>query len=102
MPFSASGLGKACVQDIVSSGGNAAVLDMNEDLGNAVVKELGSSVRFFQCDVSNTESVAAAVAGTVSWVKQSGKPLGGIIPAAGVGRPGLVRLLFLCVSRSYG
>ncbi|KAK5657004.1 hypothetical protein OQA88_3527 [Cercophora sp. LCS_1] len=86
----ASGLGRACVQDIVANGGNAAILDMNEDLGNALVKELGSSTRFFQCDVSNTESIAAAVSGAVSWVKGSGKPFGGIIPAAGVGRPGLI------------
>jgi hypothetical protein len=41
-------------------------------------------------DVTDTESIAAAVAGTAEWVSQTGKPLGGIIPAAGVGNPGLV------------
>lgn len=92
--FSASGLGKACVQDIVKSDGNAAILDMNAELGDALVKELGPSVRFFACDVSDTESIAAAVKGLAAWVKDTGKPLGGIIPAAGVGRPGLVSRRF--------
>jgi NAD(P)-dependent dehydrogenase (short-subunit alcohol dehydrogenase family) len=30
------------------------------------------------------------VAATVAWTAQTGKPLGGIIPAAGVGHPGLI------------
>ena len=77
--------------DICKRGGNAAVLDMNEEQGNLLVKELGSdTTRFFPCDVSDTESIAAAVKGVSKWVKQTGKPVGGIIPAAGVGRPGLV------------
>lgn len=87
---SASGLGRACVRDIVANGGNAAILDMNEELGAALAKELGSSVKFFVCDVADTDSIASAVKATVEWVKETGKPLGGIIPAAGVGRPGLV------------
>jgi hypothetical protein len=63
---------------------------MNEDLGNVLVKELGASAKFFVCDVADTDNIAAVVQSTVDWVKQTGKPLGGIIPAAGVGRPGLV------------
>ncbi|KAK0731868.1 NAD(P)-binding protein [Lasiosphaeris hirsuta] len=86
----ASGLGRACVLDICKSGGNAAILDMNEELGNALVKQLGASARFFVCDVADTNSIAAAVKSTVDWVCQTGKPFGGIIPAAGVGRPGLI------------
>jgi NAD(P)-dependent dehydrogenase (short-subunit alcohol dehydrogenase family) len=91
--LSASGLGRACVLDICKRGGNAAVLDMNEEQGNLLVKELGSgndTTRFFPCDVSDTESIAAAVKGVSEWVKETRKPVGGIIPAAGVGRPGLV------------
>ncbi|KAK0630207.1 NAD(P)-binding protein [Bombardia bombarda] len=86
----ASGLGRACVLDICKAGGNAAILDMNEELGNALVKELGASATFVVCDVADTDSVAAAVKATVDWVKKTGKPFGGIIPAAGVGRPGLI------------
>ncbi len=66
---------------------------MNEELGGALVKELGVSATFFPCDVADTESIATAVTKSVDWIKKTGKPLGGIIPAAGVGRPGLV-----CVS----
>ncbi|KAK0657732.1 hypothetical protein B0T16DRAFT_425869 [Cercophora newfieldiana] len=86
----ASGLGRACVLDICEKGGNAAIMDMNEELGGALVNQLGSSARFFRCDVSDTESIAAAVEGLARWTKETGKPLGGIIPAAGVGRPGLI------------
>lgn len=89
-PRSASGLGRACVQDIVKAGGNAAILDMNEELGGALVKDLGSATHFIHCDVSNTDSIADAVKAIAAWVKKTGKPLGGVIPAAGVGRPGLV------------
>lgn len=56
------------------------------------MKELGgeSRAKFFAVDVTDTESIAAAVKGTAEWVSKTGKPLGGIIPAAGVGNPGLV------------
>ncbi|KAJ4290787.1 hypothetical protein N0V88_006537 [Collariella sp. IMI 366227] len=87
----ASGLGRACVRDIVSLGGNAVILDMNEDLGAALVSELGaSSAHYLPCDVSDTASIESAVAASLSWIKTTGKPLGGIIPAAGVGHPGLI------------
>ncbi|KAL2017466.1 hypothetical protein VTK56DRAFT_2062 [Thermocarpiscus australiensis] len=86
----ASGLGRACVRDICKTGGNAVILDMNEELGSHLVSELGPSTKFFRCDVTDTDNIAAAVQATVDWVKQTGKPLGGIIPAAGVGFPGLI------------
>lgn len=86
----ASGLGRACVQDICKKGGNAVILDMNEELGNNVAQELGPSAAFFRCDVTDTESIAAAVKDTLAWIKETGKLLGGIIPAAGVGSPGLI------------
>ena len=63
---------------------------MNEETGAALVKELGSSIRFFLCDVTDTESIESVVKSTLEWIKGTGKPLGGIIPAAGVGSPGLV------------
>ena len=61
---------------------------MNEESGQALVQELDSnSTRFFQADVSDTESIAAAVKGTKSWVQQTGKEMGGVIAAAGVSTP---------------
>ncbi|KAK3693471.1 hypothetical protein B0T22DRAFT_476318 [Podospora appendiculata] len=87
----ASGLGRATARDIVKAGGNVAILDMNADLGEVLVTELGaSSAKFWSCDVADTDSIAAVVQGAVGWVAATGKPFGGIIPAAGVGRPGLI------------
>ncbi|KAI2616106.1 short chain dehydrogenase [Hypoxylon sp. NC1633] len=84
----ASGLGQACVEEICRNGGNAAVLDLNAENGTAVVKALPSGTgKFFVCDVLDTNSIAAAVKGTMEWIERTGKPLGGIIPAAGVGHP---------------
>jgi 3-hydroxyacyl-CoA dehydrogenase/3-hydroxy-2-methylbutyryl-CoA dehydrogenase len=89
-PDSASGLGRACVRDIVAAGGNAVILDMNEELGKALVSELGPSTHFIQCDVTDTDNIKAAVDASIAWINKTGKPLGGIIPAAGVGHPGLI------------
>lgn len=85
---SASGLGLATAEELVRAGGHVAILDMNEENGASVVARLGAGkARFFQCNVTETESVAAAVGGTAEWVQQSGKPLGGVIPAAGISIP---------------
>ncbi|CAG9989736.1 unnamed protein product [Clonostachys byssicola] len=86
----ASGLGRACVEEICNNGGNVAILDMNEEQGLEFAKEIGDSVKFFVCNVLETESITAAVQGTVSWIKETGKALGGVIPAAGVSTPSTI------------
>jgi 3-hydroxyacyl-CoA dehydrogenase / 3-hydroxy-2-methylbutyryl-CoA dehydrogenase len=63
---------------------------MNEELGSAFVKQLGPAARLFICDVLDTESVAKAVQGAAAWAKETGKTIGGIIPAAGVSTPATV------------
>lgn len=78
------------MEDICRNGGNAAILDMNEESGNELVSKLGPSAKFFLCDVLDTKSIEAAVQGTADWVKGTGKPVGGVIPAAGVGNPATV------------
>ena len=61
---------------------------MNEEGGQTLVNELGSHrSKFFQVDVSDTESIAQAVKGTLAWVKETGKEIGGIVAAAGVSTP---------------
>lgn len=68
--------------------GYVAILDMNQESGQALVQELDSKcTRFFQVDVSDTESIAAAIKGIKSWVEQTGKAIGGVIAAAGVSTP---------------
>jgi len=67
------------------------VLDMNEELGDSLVQELGAErLKFFRTDVSSTESIAAAVKGSVEWAKRTGKELGGVVAAAGVANPSKV------------
>lgn len=89
---SASGLGLATAEELVRAGGHVSILDMNEENGASVISRFGSDkARFFRCNVTETESIAAAVRGTVEWVQQSGKPLGGVIPAAGISLPSTVR-----------
>lgn len=95
---SASGLGRACVEDICRAGGYAAVLDMNEELAQEVVKKIGGGkTKFFEANVLETDSVAAAVKGALEWVKETGKEVGGVIAAAGVATPAKVRF-----SSTYG
>jgi len=84
----ASGLGLATVRDLTGRGGYVAVLDLNVENGEKLVKGLGNRTKFFEADMSETESVQAAVAGVVEWIKHTGKPIGAVIPAAGVGLPG--------------
>lgn len=78
------------MEEICRNGGNAAILDMNEEDGQAFAKEIGSNGRFFVCNVLETESITKAVQGTVDWVKETRKTLGGVIPAAGVSTPATV------------
>lgn len=64
---------------------------MNEDLAAEVVKEIGQGkVKFFECNVLETDSIAAAVKGSLEWAKQTGKEIGGVIAAAGVSTPAKV------------
>ena len=78
------------MEEICSNGGYVAIFDMNEEDGTEFAKQIGSSAKFFVCNVLETESVAAAVKGAVEWVGQTGKTLGGVIPAAGVSTPATV------------
>lgn len=89
---SASGLGRATALELAQHGGNISILDLNEENGAQLVKELGgeSRAKFFEVDVTDSGTIEAAVKGTMQWVETTKAPLGGIIPAAGVGNPGLV------------
>ena len=68
--------------------GYVAILDLNEDLGATVVKQLGSDRAFFTtADVSDTVSIESAVTASLAWIEKTGAQLGGVIAAAGVGNP---------------
>lgn len=97
-PPSASGLGRATAQHLHSLGASIAILDMNEDDGEEFVRALGEQgegrAKFFAVDVAGSESIAKAVEGVVGWMGTTGRELGGVVAAAGVGNPGKVSLGF--------
>ena len=80
-----SGLGLATARDLHSAGAYVSLLDLNEEAGADIAKELGDRAAFFHCDVSSTPSVEKAVAGTAEWIAKTGKAMGGVVAAAGVG-----------------
>ncbi|WP_313236233.1 3-hydroxyacyl-CoA dehydrogenase [Sporosarcina ureae] len=62
----ASGLGEATAREIIAAGGNVTILDLQEDRGNELVKELGDCALYVKTDVTSTESVQAALEHAVS------------------------------------
>ena len=83
----ASGLGLATVRDLHSHGGYVAILDLNAEVGAKTVQELGSRTKFFEADMTDTDSISTVVDSIAAWTKQTHAPIGAVIPAAGVGNP---------------
>ena len=61
----ASGLGRATAEKVIAAGGKVAIFDLNEQLANATAEALGPSAKAFAVNVSDEESVKAAIAGTL-------------------------------------
>ncbi len=57
----ASGLGEATVREFVGRGGRAMIVDLNEERGAELARELGDAAVFAKADVSNAGDVQAAV-----------------------------------------
>jgi len=57
----ASGLGEACIRSIVKGGGCAAILDLQDEKGNELSKEMGDSALYINTDVSSEKSVRTAI-----------------------------------------
>jgi NAD(P)-dependent dehydrogenase (short-subunit alcohol dehydrogenase family) len=77
----ASGLGLATAQTIVNNGGNAVLLDLNEDAGKKAQQALGEKALFVKTDVVSEEDVKNAITKT----KATFGNIHGIINCAGVG-----------------
>jgi NAD(P)-dependent dehydrogenase (short-subunit alcohol dehydrogenase family) len=75
----ASGLGEATVRALAARGAIVTVVDRDIDRGKTLVSEIAGA-RFAQCDVTNDEQVAAAVA-----VAAEGTELRVVANCAGVG-----------------
>jgi NAD(P)-dependent dehydrogenase (short-subunit alcohol dehydrogenase family) len=61
----ASGLGGATVERFVSRGARVAIFDLNEEKGQALADRLGEAAAFYQVNVADDDSIAAAIEGTM-------------------------------------
>jgi len=57
----ASGLGEATARRFVADGAKVVALDMNEERGAALAKELEGKLRFVKADVTSPEQVGSAI-----------------------------------------
>lgn len=57
----ASGLGLATAERVIQAGGQVVILDINDEQGSASATELGDRARYLKTDVSNEDSVKAAI-----------------------------------------
>src|SRR4030042_2014563 len=61
----ASGLGEAVVRAIISKGGKAAILDLDDEKGKKIEKEFGESASYQKTDVYSEGDVSSAIQDTV-------------------------------------
>ena len=80
----ASGLGGAFTATVVKSGGYAAIVDRNHDLGAAMEKQFGPGCRFFSTEIGDSNSIACTLKGIIEWISSTKAELGGILAAAGI------------------
>jgi NAD(P)-dependent dehydrogenase (short-subunit alcohol dehydrogenase family) len=57
----ASGLGEATARRLHAHGANIVIIDLNEERGNALVKELGERIKFQKTNVSDEAQVQSAI-----------------------------------------
>ena len=77
----ASGLGEATTRALAARGAAVTILDLNEDKGQALAKEVGGHTTFVRTDVTDEASVQAAVAEATG----KDRPLRIAINCAGIG-----------------
>ncbi|NIM70681.1 MAG: SDR family NAD(P)-dependent oxidoreductase [Xanthomonadales bacterium] len=63
-----SGLGLAVARKVVASGGQALLLDINDEAGASAAAELGDAAAYRRTDVTSESEVEAAVAAAVEWM----------------------------------
>jgi 3-hydroxyacyl-CoA dehydrogenase/3-hydroxy-2-methylbutyryl-CoA dehydrogenase len=79
----ASGLGEATVRRLHSAGAHVVIADLHEERGSGLADELGERARFLRTDVTNPDTVQAAV-------------------DAAAGQPGGLRVSVCCAGIGYG
>lgn len=78
----ASGLGRAVAERIIAQGGRAALLDLQQDAGEAAAKAIGAA--FFKCDVGDESQVNLAM----SSARQAMNGLNLLVNCAGIAGSG--------------
>ena len=69
-----------------------AILDINEEAWNktALHNLSADRTRFYTTDVTSSKSISNAVGAVAQWATETGRPLGGVVAAAGIGTAGRV------------
>ncbi len=76
----ASGLGEATARRFVAAGASVVVVDLNEERGQALEKELAGKVKYVRANVADADDIAAAVAAA-----EAIGPLRAAVSCAGIG-----------------
>ena len=76
-----SGLGEATARIIAEAGGNVLIADINEENGENVAGDLGEKAKFVRTDVTDEQSVQAAV----DAASETFGGLQGVVNCAGIG-----------------
>jgi NAD(P)-dependent dehydrogenase (short-subunit alcohol dehydrogenase family) len=82
----ASGLGLATVERLAAAGAYVTIIDLPSSQGKEVAERLGEAVAFAPADVTDSDAVAAALAG----IGASGHDLRIVVNCAGIGSPAKV------------
>lgn len=94
--YSSSGLGLATVKDLINANAYVSILDLSPPPASVFPDtSKGERFIFIKTDIANVDQVQEAVNRTVSWTKDTGAVLGGVINCAGLGRNELVSIFFL-------
>ena len=80
----ASGLGEATVRSLAHDGARVAILDVQEDKGAALAKELGENVIFVKTDITNGDDTQDAI----NKIIDSFGGISVVVNCAGVADPG--------------
>ena len=82
----ASGLGEACVRNLINKGAKVSIFDFDEERGQSVASGLGESVIFCMTDITREKDVQSALKKTV----ETFGAVNIVINCAGVGIPAKV------------
>ena len=63
----ASGIGRACIQELVRGGAQVVIADINDALGKAMANEIGEDAMYCRLDVSSNEAWTRAIEAATSW-----------------------------------